>query len=66
MSEETPIGLAFLEKVLGIVLLILGAVITYYSTVPPEGDVSHLSGIFTVAGLVVAGAGILLIIAKNK
>ena len=59
MSEETPIGLKFLEKVIGIVLIILGAIITYYSTMPPEGDVSYLSGLFTAAGLIVAGAGIL-------
>lgn len=66
MSEETPIGLTLAEKALSIVLIILGAIITVYSTDAPEGDISQLSILFTVAGLVVAATGVFLLITKNK
>jgi hypothetical protein len=66
MSEDAPIGLAVAEKVLGLILIILGAVVAYYSMNPPAGDISHFSGIFTATGLVTVAAGIFLLIAKTE
>ena len=66
MSEDMPIGLTFGEKALGIVLIVLGAIIAYYSTCAPEGDISLLSGVFTLSGLVVAATGVFLLIARNE
>ena len=66
MSEDTPLGLSLIMKVLGIILIIIGSIITIYSTGPLEGDVSYLSGLFTLGGLAIVAAGLLMLIAKNK
>lgn len=66
MSEETPVGLAVAEKLLGIILIVLGAIIAYYSTELTEGDVSQLAGLFTAAGLIVAATGVFMLIAKHE
>ena len=66
MSEEAPIGLAVAEKIIGLVLIILGAVVAYYSANPPADDISNFAGIFTAAGLVTVAAGAFLLIAKTE
>jgi hypothetical protein len=66
MSEDVPIGLAVAEKLFGLILIIIGAIIAYYSMNPPTGDISHFSGMFTAAGLVIVAVGIFLVIAKTK
>ncbi len=67
MSEEMPTGLLLVEKILGIVLIIIGALITYLTaTSPPTGDAGIFSSIFIVIGIVILGIGILLLIAKNE
>lgn len=66
MSIEAPIGLKLISKVLGIVLIILGAIIAIYSNNPPEGDISQISGLFVLAGLVVAATGLFMLVAKNQ
>lgn len=67
MSEEMPTGLLFAEKILGIVLIIIGAFITYLTaTNPPTGDAGIFSSIFIVIGIVILGIGILLLLAKNE
>jgi hypothetical protein len=66
MSEDAPIGLAVAEKIFGLILIIIGAVVAFYSSNPPAGDVSHFSSIFTAAGLVIVAVGIFLVIAKTE
>jgi hypothetical protein len=66
MSEEVPTALLVAEKIFGIILVIIGAVITYLTTTgPPTGDAGFFSSIFIVPGIVILGTGILLLIAKN-
>jgi len=66
MSEDVPIGLAVAEKLVGLVLIIIGAIVAYYSSNPPAGDISHFSGMFTAVGLVSVAVGIFLLIAKTE
>ncbi|PVX25513.1 MAG: hypothetical protein CW691_04295 [Candidatus Bathyarchaeum sp.] len=66
MSMELPLGLTVTEKIVGLVLIIIGAIVTFYSLDPPAGDISHFSGIFVIIGLVVAVAGFFLFIAKSE
>ena len=66
MSEDVPIGLAVAEKIFGLILIILGAIVAYYSMNLPAGDISQFSGIFTAAGLVIVAIGVFLVIAKTE
>jgi hypothetical protein len=66
MSENAPIGLSVAEKVLGLILIIIGAIVVFYSSNPPVGDISQFSGIFSAISFVILGVGILLIIAKTE
>ena len=66
MTADTPIAITIVEKLLALALIIIGAIITLDSTNPPPGDISQVSGIFTVLGAVILIAGIILLIAKTK
>ena len=66
MTADTPIGLTLIEKLLGITLIIIGALIALDSTNPPPGDISQVSGIFTILGAVILIAGIVLLATKAK
>ena len=66
MSEHMPIGLTVTEKLFGLILTIVGAIVVYSSINPPAGDIRHFSGIFVVAGVVIAMIGIFLLIAKAE
>ena len=66
MNDNSPLGLTVGEKIIGLTLIIIGALVAFYSSNPPAGDISQFSGIFTVIGLVIIGVGILLIIAKTE
>jgi len=66
MSEDVPIGLTVAEKIFGLIFIIIGAIVAFYSSNPPAGDISHFSGIFTATGLVIVAVGIFLVIAKTE
>jgi hypothetical protein len=66
MSTDLPIGLTVFEKVFGLVLVILGAIVAYSSIYPPAGDIQHFSGLFVVAGVVLAILGLFLLITKTE
>jgi hypothetical protein len=67
MSEEVPTGLLVAEKIFGIVLIIMGAIITYLTASSPlTGDTVMFSGIFIIVGIVILAIGIILLIAKNE
>ena len=66
MTADKPMLLGIIEKLLGITLIIIGAIITIDSTNPPPGDISHFPGIFTIIGIVILAAGIFLLITKAE
>jgi asparagine N-glycosylation enzyme membrane subunit Stt3 len=66
MSENMPIGLFLFEKLFGLILLIIGAIVAYYSINLSSGDVAHLSGLFTLIGIVILGIGIFLLVTKTE
>ncbi len=67
MSEETPAGLFVIEKVVGLIFIIIGAVVTYVTvTNPPAGDISDFVSFFILAGVILIGIGIFLVLAKTE
>ncbi len=67
MSEEMPAGLLVVEKVFGLILIVIGAVVAYFTfTTPPTGDAGTFSSLFTIAGIIVLGIGVFLVLAKNE
>jgi hypothetical protein len=66
MSTDMPIGLTVVEKTFGLILIIVGAIVAYFSINPPAGDISHFAGIFTTTGVVIAIAGALLLLIKAE
>ena len=66
MSEDTPIGLTLFTKLIGLVLIILGVAIAYFSSDIPEGAISSFSGLFVGMGVVIAIVGFLLLAFRGK
>ena len=67
MSEEMPAGLLAIEKLFGLILIIIGAIVTYFTfTSPPTGDAGTFSNIFIIAGIILLGIGVLLVLAKTE
>ncbi len=67
MSEEMPAGLFIFEKVVGLILIIIGAVVTYITaTTPPSGDIKQFASYFIFGGIILVGIGIFLVIAKTE
>ena len=66
MSANLPIGLFVVEKLFGIILTIVGAIVTNSSLNPPAGDISHFAGLFTLIGVAVLIVGILLLVTKTE
>jgi len=66
MTEDRPMILMIIEKLLGLTLIIIGALVAIDSTNPPPGDIRQFSGIFTLVGIVILAAGVILLIAKTK
>ena len=66
MSQDLPIGITVTEKIIGLILVIIGAIFTYYSINPPLGDISYFSGIFTGVGIIIVIIGLFLFIAKSE
>ena len=67
MSEKIPAGLLLVEKVFGLILIVIGAVVVYFTfTSPPIGDAGTFSSFFSIAGIIVLGIGILLVLAKHE
>jgi hypothetical protein len=66
MGEDTPIALTLLTKIVGLVLIILGAVIAYFTSDVPHGVISYFSGIFVGLGVVVAVVGFVLLLVRGQ
>jgi hypothetical protein len=66
-KEDMPAGIFVIEKIFGLVLIIIGTIVAYYTlTSLPTGDAGTFSGIFVLPGVAILGAGILLLIAKTE
>lgn len=65
--SEAPIGLTVAEKFFGLLVILLGAIISYVTyNNPPEGEVSQFSSLFTIIGFVLIAIGIFLVLAKSE
>ncbi len=67
--SEAPVGLIIAEKFFGLVAMIIGALTVFYTYVsppdsPPAVPSGWLSSIFIVAGFVLIGIGVFLMLAK--
>jgi len=69
MSKQMPIGLIVAEKLFGLLTLIVGALLVYFTfTSPPEsgGRVVEYSFVFIIAGLALVIFGIFLLLARAE
>ena len=69
LSEEAPLGVMVAEKLIGVLLIIVGALATYVMcTNPPTiefGRIAPYSGIFLVGSLVLLALGICMVLART-
>ncbi len=65
MSEEGSFGLSFVERVFGLVILIAGAMISYY-TFTSTAALGAYTGFFGFLSLAVSVLGLILITAKTE
>jgi len=69
MSKQAPTGLTVAEKFLGLLTIVVGALLVYFTyTSPPVsgGQVANYSFIFIIAGLVLVAFGIFLLLATAE
>jgi heme/copper-type cytochrome/quinol oxidase subunit 4 len=69
MSKEVPVGLTAAEKFFGLLIIIIGAILVYFTyTSPPasDGQVANYSFIFMIAGFALIAFGIFLLLVKSK
>jgi len=63
MSEEGGFGLVVAEKFFGLILIVIGALTTYY-TVTSTQALRDYTGFFGLLSIIVLALGVILIIAK--
>jgi hypothetical protein len=63
MSEEGGFGLVVAEKFFGLILIVIGALSTYY-TVTSTQTLCDYTGFFGFLSVIVLALGVILIIAK--
>lgn len=69
MSKQASIGLTIAEKLIGLLTIIVGALLVYFTyTSPPAsgGQVANYSFVFLIAGISLVVFGIFLILAKPE
>ncbi|MFW6117216.1 MAG: hypothetical protein ACOC6G_01355 [Thermoproteota archaeon] len=64
-SEGIEFGLVLAEKFFGLILLVLGALFTYY-TFTSTRALGNFTGFFGVLSILFLGIGVILIIAKTE
>lgn len=64
MSDRLSFGVTFLEKILGIITAVIGALLVYYTYDSP-GVPAIASFFFFGAGLILVVIGLVLVIAKT-
>jgi len=65
MSEEAPIGLTIMEKLMGLIIILIGA-ITFYVTYTNMASTGPLLTFFLAVGLVLVVLGIVIVIVKAE
>jgi hypothetical protein len=65
MRKEAPMGLAFIEKLFGILIIIMGAIVFQYTRLTKEIE-SVGFGLFIFFGLVLIALGVFMILAKGR
>lgn len=63
MSEEAPIGLTFMEKLIGLLMITVGA-LWFYTTYTNIGSLEPTSVMFLGIALALIILGVVLVIAK--
>ncbi len=69
MSKQAPIGLTVAEKFFGLLTIIIGALLIYFTyTSPPEigGQAANFSFVFMIAGLALVAFGLFLLLARAE
>lgn len=64
-NEEAPIGLTIMEKLVGLFIMLIG-IIMFYVTYNNIGSIGPHPIIFLVAGLILIGLGLIVLIAKTE
>ncbi|MEA2090297.1 MAG: hypothetical protein U9O89_06035 [Thermoproteota archaeon] len=67
--KEASTGLAIAEKFFGLIIILIGALVTYFTYVSLEAlskMFGEFSGIFFVSGLALIAIGVLLLLAKAE
>jgi preprotein translocase subunit SecY len=65
MSEEGGLGLTVAEKFFGLILLIIGALATYYTFTSTQ-TLRDYTGFFGFLSIIVLALGIILVTAKTE
>lgn len=63
MSEEKPVGLTFAEKLFGIIIFIIGFILTYYTYIN-QGTAGIGAWFFIAGGVSLMILGLIMLIAK--
>jgi len=63
-SSEAPLGLTIMEKIIGFFIMLIGVIIFYVTY--NLGNVGSYLVIFLIAGLILIGLGVLMLIAKTE
>jgi predicted phage tail protein len=69
MSKQAPTGLTVAEKFFGLLTIIIGALLVYFTyTNPPEigGQAANFSFVFIIAGIALVAFGLFLLLAKTE
>jgi hypothetical protein len=62
---EAPLGLTIMEKIIGFFIMLIGIII-FYVTYTNITQIRSYPIIFLVAGLILIGLGILMLLAKTE
>lgn len=65
MSKEAPVGLTIMEKLIGLLIIAIGA-LTFYVTYTNLGSTGGNPILFLAAGLVLVVLGVFLLIARTE
>ena len=65
MSTEAPLGLVIVEKLLGLVIILIG-VVTFHVTYTNIATIGPLPVLFLAAGLVLIALGVFILIARAE
>lgn len=62
---EAPIGLTIMEKLVGLIIMLIGIII-FWVTYTNISNIGYHPVIFLVAGLILIGLGVVMVTAKTE